>query len=86
MKLDSIDINQVLWAVRMFKHMYIEQRYGYKQKEMLDWSHWFLDYANGILDRAIEGKPEVSTANHTSWHRSNPSEYSCTEPFMETYK
>ena len=23
---------------------------------MLEWSHWYLDYANGILDRALKGE------------------------------
>ena len=88
MKLDSGGIQQVLWALMMFKGFYLEDRYNdrFSYKQRIKESHWYLDYANGILDRAIKGKPKVSTANHTSWHRSNPSEYSCTEPFMETYK
>ena len=56
MKLDKIDIQQVLWAVQMFKYMYIQQRYKCERKKMLEWSHSYLDYANGILDRALKGE------------------------------
>mgnify|MGYP001093648303 CR=1 FL=1 len=95
MKLASGGIQQVLWALVMFKGFYLEDRYNdrFSYKQRIKEAHWYLDYANGILDRAIKGttytaEPDdiCSDPECICWHSPNPSHYSSIEPLMETFK
>ena len=93
MKLDNIDIRQVLWALFMFKRFYLEDKYNdnYSYKQRIEEAHWYLDYANGILDRAIKGityttKSDDINSDQTIDELNRERIWEGLEPFMETYK
>ena len=56
MILDSVDINQILWHLDMFRGFYLEDRYNkrFSYKDRVDEAHWHLDMANLIVDEAIK--------------------------------
>ena len=62
LKLDSIDVMELLFALDMFRGFYLEGRYNdvYSYKERIDEAHWYLDFANLIADGAITRQANVS--------------------------
>ncbi len=56
MKLDQIDINELIFCLDMFKGIYLEGRYDhmFSYKDRIEEAHWYLDFANLILDEALK--------------------------------
>ena len=56
LKLDSIDVMELLFALNMFRGFYLEDRYNdrYSYKDRIEEAHWHLDFANLIVDEAIK--------------------------------
>ena len=60
MKLEKIDIQELLFCLDMFRGFYIEGRYNdkFSYRKRIEEAHWYLDFANLILDEAKK-KPVV---------------------------
>jgi hypothetical protein len=56
MKLEKIDIQELLFCLDMFKGFYLEGRYNdtFSYYERINEAHWYLDFANLVLDEALK--------------------------------
>ena len=55
-KLDKIDVQELLFCLDMFRGFYLEGRYNdkFSYGKRIEEAHWYLDFANLILDEAMK--------------------------------
>tara|TARA_Y100001951_G_C11088949_1_gene155598 strand:- start:150 stop:323 length:174 start_codon:yes stop_codon:yes gene_type:complete len=56
MKLDKIDVQELLFCLDMFRGFYLEGRYNdrFSYYERINEAHWYLDFADLILSEALK--------------------------------
>ena len=56
MKLEKIDIQELLFCLDMFRGFYLEDRYNdkFSYRKRIEEAHWYLDFADLILNEAMK--------------------------------